>query len=295
MKNNNPKISVVIPVLNGAATLEKCLASVLDQTFIDYEVIIVDNGSTDKTKEIMDRFIKTSDKIIYIFEAKRGRGSARNAGIAKAGAEIIAMTDADCLVPSDWLFKISAPIINEGEIAVSGFEKNAVLNYWSKMRQEADRRSIKLKIQGGHIDRLDTKNFAIRADILKKIGFNSDLLANEDWDLLLRLKKEGLKIKFLSDLLVSHYHDSSCRELIATQYSRGQAAAKIIKLYRHEAVLQEFLKNDENAKSFRFRNYLLFLPWAIWQFLRNPYEAPYLVIADLAWKIGGLSSKRLFK
>ena len=289
MKNNNLKISVVIPVLNGAKTLEQCLFSIIKQDYPNYEIIIVDNGSTDKTKDIIDRFIKISDKIIYIFESKRGRGSARNTGIALASGEIIAMTDADCLVPSGWLSSLTKPICEEGELVVFGFEKDAVLNYWSKIRQAEDWRSINMALEGNYANRLDTKNFAAEALLLKKFAFHSQLLTNEDWDLFIRLKLAGIKVRFLPELLVSHYHDASFRELVATQFLRGKTAALTIGFYRDNSEFKKMFKNDENIKSFRLRNFIFFIPWVLAKLIFSPFQAPYLIVADLAWKIGGLT------
>ena len=293
MISSKPKISLIIPVYNGEKTLVACLNSVLAQDFSDYEVIIVDNNSNDKTKEIIVSFLKKSDKFSYVFEINRGRANARNAGVEVASGEIIAMIDADCKAPSNWLAKISEPIILEGESVVSGFEKDAVGNYWSKMRQVADWQFIESKINKGYINHLDTKNFAIKSDILKRLRFNSELLAYEDWDLYLRLKKENIKIKFLPELLVEHCHDSSFLELFFSQYMRGKCLALILNIYHNNPEFKEILEADESARSFKIRNFILFIPWAIWQFISRPLEAPYNVTADLAWKCGIVSA--LFK
>lgn len=81
---NYPKVSVIIPVYNGEKTLARCLNSVLNQTHSNYEVIVVDNNSTDKTKEIINKFKEEDSKIRYAFEPYRSRGAARNKGIETA-------------------------------------------------------------------------------------------------------------------------------------------------------------------------------------------------------------------
>lgn len=290
MNNTKLKISVVVPVRNGDKTLEQCLVSVLNQNFYDYEIIIVDNGSTDKTKEIIDQFLKKSAKLVYVFEPKPGRANARNAGMAAASGEIIAMIDADCLAPSDWLKKISAPIISGKESVVTGFEKDAVNNYWSSRRQEADWRFMNAKTNNGYINHLDTKNFAIKTALLKRLRFNPALLAGEDWDLYLRLRKENIKIKFLPEVLVGHCHESSFSELFSSQFIRGEYLVLILNIYRHDFSFKEILRNDESARSAEIMNFILFIPWAIWQFISKPIEAPYNVTADLAWKCGIISA-----
>lgn len=283
---NNPKVSVTVPVLNGEKTLKKCLEALIKQDFFDYEIIVVDNNSTDKTKAIINDFVNASKKVSYVFEARRGRGNARNAGVKAARGEVIAMTDADCIVPADWLEKITAPILKDEESAVAGFEADEINNYWTRMRQESNWVFAQARTIDGYITYLDTKNFAIKADLLKRLGFDSELTASEDWGLLVRLKKEGIKIKFLPALRVAHYHDASGLELFKTQFERGKNAALIIKSYQSDQKFKALFAGDAGVNSFRVRNFLTFIPWALWQFIINPRRAPYKVLDDFAWKAG---------
>lgn len=117
-------VSAIIPVYNGSRTFSQCLGSVLNQTYSNYEVIVVNNNSTDETERIIKEFAVIDRRVKYIFEGYRSRGAARNAGIQAAGGEIIAMTDADCVVPHDWLSELIKPIVLENETAVMGFEED---------------------------------------------------------------------------------------------------------------------------------------------------------------------------
>lgn len=83
-----PKISVVIPVYNGAKTLRQCFESVLNQTYLNYDVIVVDNNSTDRTRQVIQEFQTKNSKIKYVYETYRSRGAARNAGINAAGEKL---------------------------------------------------------------------------------------------------------------------------------------------------------------------------------------------------------------
>lgn len=279
------KISVVVPVYNGEKYLENCLLSLLNQNYYNFEIIVVDNNSTDKTKLIINRLQTKNPHIIYLSEKKQGRGSARNAGIDKAASEIIAMTDVDCIVPVNWLKEISSPIINKQAKVVMGFEKDAVGNYFSRIRQEEDWLYIKSKIKGNFIDHLDTKNFAIETKLIKKLKFDSTLSAYEDWDLFIRLKNKNIKIFFLPKLLVSHYHNSNVSEIYNTQKERGENLARAINKYKNNLKFNDII-SDESGKSIKLRNFLFFLPWAVWQLISNPRKAPYKIISDFSWKIG---------
>ncbi len=89
-----PSVSVIIPTHNYGRFLAEAVESVLGQTFVDFELIIVDDGSTDDTAYVVKPFLK-DQRISYIYQDKRGPSSARNAGIREARGEFIALLDAD--------------------------------------------------------------------------------------------------------------------------------------------------------------------------------------------------------
>lgn len=279
-------VSVVIPVRNGAETLGECLASVFSQTEQPLEVIVVDNGSTDGTPDVIRDFARKHPTLRRVREERIGRGSARNAGVAAARGGIVAMTDADCIVPNDWIPRIAEPIRKENENAAMGFEKAAGGGYWARMRQEEDERFLASKVSGNYADHVDTKNFAVRADVMKNLLFDPEFPAYEDWDLFLRLKKRGVKIRFLPDLIVRHRHDSSLTELVRTQYARARGMERIFVAHFNDPVIRGYFNKDASARSHRLWNFFAFAPWAVWQFVKNPKRAPFRVAADAAWKTG---------
>jgi hypothetical protein len=94
-----PRVSVVVCTHNGGATLEQCLRSLARLHYPDYEVLVVDDGSTDGTARILDRF----PQVVVIRQEHRGLSAARNAGLRAATGPIVAYTDSDCYVDVDWL------------------------------------------------------------------------------------------------------------------------------------------------------------------------------------------------
>jgi len=113
MKNKMCAVSVVIPVLNGEKTLRNCLQSVINQDYEDYEIVVVNNNSQDNTAKIIDEFRARSNKIKIVFETKRTRGAARRKGELNSKGKIILMTDADCVVPKNWIREMIKPIVEE--------------------------------------------------------------------------------------------------------------------------------------------------------------------------------------
>src|SRR5262245_61536984 len=103
------KVSVIVPVFNGEKTLAACVESLLALKYPanDLELIVVDNASTDRTAEILALY---RDRIRVVSENERGPAAARNNGLRAATHEIVAMTDADCVVDCDWLRFLVEPL-----------------------------------------------------------------------------------------------------------------------------------------------------------------------------------------
>lgn len=95
MVEERPKISVIVPVYNDDQYLSKCLDSILSQTFKNIEVIVVNDGSTDNSKEICNNFARKNDKVKVIHQEKLGVSVARNTGLSHAMGEFIGFVDAD--------------------------------------------------------------------------------------------------------------------------------------------------------------------------------------------------------
>lgn len=93
------QVSVIIPTFNRARTLPRALNSVLSETEISFEIIVVDDGSTDETKALIDDFKRRRPEIRYVYQNNRGPASARNEGIKKAGGTCVAFLDSD----DEWL------------------------------------------------------------------------------------------------------------------------------------------------------------------------------------------------
>jgi glycosyltransferase involved in cell wall biosynthesis len=98
MKAINPKLSVIIPTYNRAEMLKRVIEGILNQTFQDFETIVVDDGSTDETEDTIKEVIKkTSQGLLYLKQENKGAGAARNLGIRHAEGELILFIDDDVL------------------------------------------------------------------------------------------------------------------------------------------------------------------------------------------------------
>ena len=97
--------SVVVPTLNRADSLRSAIESLLSQdTSLPYEIIVVDNDSSDRTRDVVESFMKKAHgRLRYVFEGVPGLSVARNAGIAAANGEVVAFIDDDAMASPDWL------------------------------------------------------------------------------------------------------------------------------------------------------------------------------------------------
>lgn len=198
MDDKKPYISVVIPAYNEEKYLGKTLKTVISQDYPEenYEVIVVDNNSNDRTSEVAKGF-----KVTVVECKTKGVSAARQAGAGVAKGEIIVYTDADTVVPRDWLTKISRYFQDEEIAALTGtavFGKTDWVNSLLAMGYPV---FMQLQFLLGK-KALNGFNLAIRKTVFEKIGgFDVGLASAEDVDLGMRASKEG-RVIFAPDLKV---------------------------------------------------------------------------------------------
>lgn len=109
---NNEIISIIIPFYNLENYIERCLRSVLSQTYENLEIIIIDDGSTDKSSNIINKYTLKDKRISYYKQTNKGPGSARNFGIEKCNGRFITFIDGDDYIKADMIEKLVLPMIN---------------------------------------------------------------------------------------------------------------------------------------------------------------------------------------
>ncbi|GAB3651357.1 glycosyltransferase family 2 protein [Echinicola sediminis] len=113
------KVSIIIPIYNYGFVLEETLQNLLEQSYKDWEAIIVDDGSTDNSKEIVHDYVKVDDRIIYVYQENKGVSAARNVGLNLAKGEFIQFLDGDDLLSKDKLTLQVQHLENNPEIDIS--------------------------------------------------------------------------------------------------------------------------------------------------------------------------------
>jgi len=203
-----PKFSVLIPTYNRKDLLRHCLEAVLRQDYPNYEVIVVDDGSTDGTGEMIRREFP---QVRYIRqEPNRGPAAARNRGIEAATGEIVAFTDDDCIVPRDWLSRLVDGLRRYPDVVgVGGFQDPpmelisanmiARAEHLRRLRRWGSRVAAEV-VGGAEIPGLGTNNVAYRRSVLLGVGGFDErfpVAAGEDADLKLRIAQAGYRLLYL--------------------------------------------------------------------------------------------------
>ena len=187
-----PEISVIIPALNEEKYIPHSLYGLAKQSFRDFETIVVDGGSRDRTRSIVK---KSGAKLIV--SGRRGASGARNAGAAAAKGRILLFLDADTK-PSYGLLKAYHGIFkNDGIVASTGpicpLERASARVKWGYRFVSVYFVKASILV---HRPSIVGSNFAVRSDAFRRAGgFNEKFVTYEDWDLSSRLKKYG-RIKY---------------------------------------------------------------------------------------------------
>ncbi len=188
-------VSVVIPAFNAEKTLGATLDAIAGQTLMPSEVFVVDDGSSDDTKGVVDaRQPQMPCRLVYMSQPHRGTGAARNLGWKAATGEIIAFTDADTAAHMNWLAEGVRPFDNEHVAGVEGrvlaLGDSPPTLYTHKVQN----------VSGG---RFLTANVLYRRAVLEAVG-GFRMKHREDSDLAFSVIDRGLEIVFAPDALVYH-------------------------------------------------------------------------------------------
>jgi glycosyltransferase involved in cell wall biosynthesis len=223
-----PKVSVVVASYNGGRTLKSCLDSLVRLNYPNYEVILVDDDSTDASAEIAALY-KT---VRYIHQTNHGLSVARNTGITAAQGEIVAFTDSDCRADEDWLYYLV------GDLLASRFTGIGGHNFLPP--EDSPVAAAVLVSPGGpaHVmlndrvaEHIPGCNMAFYKWALDEIGGFDPIFtkAGDDVDVCWRLQQHGYRIGFNPAGFVWHYRRSTIQAYLKQQRGYGEAEAMLVR------------------------------------------------------------------
>ncbi len=235
-----PRVSVVIPALNEGERVKKCLDSLLALNYKKerLEIIIIDDGSTDGSTELIKRYSKKHG-LTYLRTERLGPSRARNLGVRHASGEFIAFTDADCIVDSEWINELLKGFFDENTAGVGGSQKSPLDE--TDFGKDVQRVFELLGFAGEYIktgtniqetEHNPTCNVMYRKKVFDEVGgFVSDIWPGEDVELDYRIKKQGYCLVFNPGALVYHYRPGTMKQFRKMMRSYGRVQANLLRRY----------------------------------------------------------------
>ena len=221
-----PRVSIVVCSYNAERTMEPCLASLEKLNYPDYEVIVVNDGSTDRTLEIAERFPYCR----IISQPNKGLSVARNVGAEAATGEIIAYTDSDCVADPDWLAYLVAKMETAQLVACGGPNfpppEDSLVPAAVAVSPGGPTHVLLSDDVAEHIAGC---NMAFRRDVLQQLGGFDPIYraAGDDVDICWRFQDAGYTIGFSPAAVVWHFRRNTVRAYIGQQRGYGKAEALV--------------------------------------------------------------------
>lgn len=247
-------ISAIVCTYNREKFIIKCLKSLINQTYNNYEIIVVDDGSKDHTPEIIATFQKNlaNPALLRYIRHKKNKGlaAARNTGVANAKAAIIAFTDDDCIVNPDWLnaiyryhmrYEDAAAI---GGLVLNGYPKNIIAKIGQAM---VTHQLLSKRLNEGDTTFLVGNNQSYKKKFVQEVGLFEEAQTHaEEHELQIRLLRKGYRMLYIPEITVIHFQRSTLKSFIRQYFRYGIEQYKIYLKNRCEA--------DDFGKGFRTTN-----------------------------------------
>ena len=232
-----PKVSVIVASYNGARTLKACLDSLLKLNYPNYEILLVDDGSTDTTQQIASLY----KDVRHIYQTHQGLSVARNAGIYAADGDVIAFTDSDCRADEDWLYYLIGDLLNSKFTGIGGHnflppEDSLV----AAAVQVSPGGPAHVMLTDRIAEHIPGCNMAFYKWALLEIGGFDPIYrrAGDDVDVCWRLQQRGYTLGFSPGGFVWHYRRSTIRAYLRQQQGYGEAEALLVR--RHPENFNSF-------------------------------------------------------
>jgi len=233
-----PSVTVVVPVRNGEQTIEPLLESLqkLDYNNDKVEVIIVDGNSTDMTQDIVKKY-----PVKLVVEKRKGLNVARNTGIKKGNGEIVAFTDSDCIVPSNWVTKIVENFKNPQVSCVGGSAKALNSDFVSQYADNSIVRLMPFFTKREELDKVKPFfrhpagcNMAYRKKVAEEIGYFDENIQYgfDEVEFADRVCKAGYKMVLDPKVLVWHKHRSTLGDFLKQNFQYGRGSGLVLRRNR---------------------------------------------------------------
>lgn len=242
--NNDPLISIIIPCFNAEKTLEKCLESVVQQSYANLEIIIIDDGSTDETSLIYNKFQSNDERILVLKQQNSGVSKARNTGVKAATGDYICFVDSDDWAELNYCSELYSLLVGENadiSIVEASYEDENGNVLCSKPISDEKifdgNRALVLLLEDQEIQSHPWGKL-FKADLLRNVHFPENLKCFEDYSTLFKIFNKAVKVVKSNEKLY-HYiqrEDSLSHNLSpATAYEFFLAIMEVFEFWRNSA------------------------------------------------------------
>lgn len=251
-------VSIIIPVYNGEKYIEEALNSVFNQTYTDYEIIVVDDGSTDNTVEIVKKY----KNVRYVYQKNAGPAAARNKGIRMSKGEIISLLDSDDLYTKDKLEKQVDFLEKNKEIDIC-FSKYK--NFYDDINKINDNQR---KVFERNIDHF-LPSACIRREVFERCGyFDHELRSGDDTEWINRMmmfeKEKTTILNEIGYLRRIHGESITTNLNLAVSTAKSMAAKSVLNSFKIKKGMKLaiiYINNEENKDIEKIVDSLMELNW----------------------------------
>ena len=232
----NPKYSVVIPVYNRPDEVDELLQSLCSQTYRNFEVVVVEDGSAIPCKQVVDKYAEALD-VHYFEKPNSGPGQTRNYAAERSRGEYLLILDSDCILPETYLAAVEAELQRELADAFGGPDR--AHDSFSDVQKAINYAMTSFFTTGGirggkkKMDKFYPRSFnmGVRAEVYKALGGFSAMRFGEDIDFSIRIFKGGYRCRLFPEAWVWHKRRTDLKKFFKQVHNSGIARIDLYKKY----------------------------------------------------------------
>lgn len=237
--------SIIIPLYNRPQEINELLYTLTKQTFLQFEVLVIEDGSKDSAKSIVESYVNKLD-VKYFFKKNEGQGFARNFGFERAKGDYFVIFDSDCLIPSDYLEIVKNYLYEHDLDAYGG--PDAAHDSFSPVQKAISYAMTSPFTTGGirgnkkHVGQFHPRSFnmGVSRAVWEKVGGFIITRLGEDIEYSIRIQENGFKIGLIPDAKVYHKRRTSFSQFYKQLHFFGRARINIYKHFPKELKLVHF-------------------------------------------------------
>lgn len=243
---SHPRYSVIIPVYNRPDEVDELLESLSHQILKDFEVLVVEDGSSVPCKEVTDKY-RLSMEVRYYAKPNSGPGQTRNYGAERSRGEYLLILDSDCILPEGYLQAVEAELEREPADAFGGPDR--AHTSFTPVQKAINYAMTSFFTTGGirggkkKMDKFYPRSFnmGVRADVYKALGGFSNMRFGEDIDFSIRIFKNGYRCRLFPGAWVWHKRRTDFRKFFKQVHNSGIARINLYKKYPESLKLVHLL------------------------------------------------------